>query len=221
VIETSLILIDGIAGTGKTTLSRNLGRTIDRGPGNAIVYEEFTRPHPIHEWEIPDLETWERKTTENWRTLSRELSRAHSLGIVESSLFQGTVGELLERDVEEGVILDYALRVPSLVRASSPVLIYLAPDEVRVHIERTYAQRAGRWQAKIDGFAQNTAWGRARRLSGLEGYIAFLETLKRLSDSLFEDYEMRKLRVDISHCGRDRAERLVRSFLDLPGKESP
>jgi uridine kinase len=169
VIQSNLILIDGIAGTGKTTLSHKLHQTINDAYGNAIVYPEFAKPHPIHEWEVRDYQTWQRRTVENWRTLAYTLLRTQSIGIVEGSLFQGTVGDLLERNIDEDIILEYARKIPSLIQAASPVLIYLVPDDIRTHIKRTYAQRTERWQAKINNFVQNTAFGRARGLSTIEG----------------------------------------------------
>jgi uridine kinase len=219
VIETNLILIDGIAGTGKTTLARRLHRLVDDEHGNAIVYHEFDTPHPIHEWDVDDVQTWQRKTIANWSALTRTLLRTQSVGIVEGSLFQGTVGELLERDNNEDVILEYALQIPSLIQATSPILIYLVPDNIRSHIERTYGQRPGRWQTKIDHFIQQTAFGRARRLAGLEGYLTFLGTLKRLSDHLFEAYEMKKLRVNVSHGNWDDHDSLITDFLEIVRKE--
>jgi hypothetical protein len=219
-IQTHLILIDGIAGTGKTTLSHKLHQIVNDLYGNAILYQEFKTPHPIHEWEVDDYQIWQRKTIENWKNLVHELLRTSSIGILESSLFQGTVGDLLERDIDEDTIFEYASQVPSLIQATSPVLIYLAPDSITPHIERTYSQRTGRWQTKIDHFIQHTAFGQARTLSGLEGYITFLKTLKRLSVQLFQTYEMKKLFVNISQYTWDNYETLITNFLDIPMKES-
>ena len=217
-IETNLILIDGIAGTGKTTLARKLHQAINEEHGNAILYLEFTKPHPIHEWEVADYQTWRRRTIDNWRTLAHRLVRAESVGILEASVFQGTIGDLLERNIEESEILEFAEQVPSLLKAASPVLIYLVPDDIREHIERTYAERPGRWQAKIDNFVQKTAFGRARRLSSLAGYVAFVEALKKLSDHLFEAYEMKKLLVNMTRLTRAECDSRITDYLALPGE---
>ncbi|MFC1849786.1 hypothetical protein ACFL27_06220 [candidate division CSSED10-310 bacterium] len=214
-LRTHLILIDGIAGTGKTTLSHNLHRIVNTVSGNAILSQEFDTPHLIHEWDVDDYPRWKNKTIENWNMLALNLLRTHSIGIVESSLFQGTVGDLLERDIDEKTIFEYAFQVPSLLQITSPVLIYLVPDDITTHIEHTYAQRKGGWQTKIDQFIQQTAYGRARNLSGLEGYIIFLKTLKRLSDQLFQTYEMKKLLLNISQYFWDDYEALITNFLEI------
>lgn len=219
-IQTNLVLIDGIAGTGKTTLSRKLHGLIGEKYGNAILYPEFMASHPVHEWEAQDYPTWYRQTIDNWRELSRMLVQSHAIGIMESSLFQGTVGDLLERNIGQDIILDYARQVPFLIEKTSPVLIYLIPGDIRSHIERTYAQRPERWQTKIDSFIQKTAFGRARGLSALEGYITFIEELKRISDELFQLYDLRKVRINVTRSGWDDCARRITEFLDIPGTPS-
>ncbi len=215
-IQTRLILIDGIAGTGKTTFSRKLHSVINRVSGNSILYHEFATHHPIHEWEIDDYPTWEKKTIENWQTLGHALIQKQSIGIVESSLFQGTVGDLLERNLPDETIHEYALQVPALIQAVSPILIYLVPDDARPHIEQTYANRTGGWQTKIDSFIQQTALGRARNIAGLDGYLTFIKELKRLSDHLFQAYEMKKFRLKISGYAWETYETHILDFLEIP-----
>ena len=217
-IDTNLILIDGIAGTGKTTISRKLFEIIQGLHGNAVIYHEFTEPHPIHKWEVDDYLTWERKTIENWESLANELARNDSVGILESSLLQGTIGLLHERDIDEDTICEHARRVPSFLRDASPVLIYLVLDDIPSHIERTYAQRSERWRTKIDGFVQETAFGLARGLSGLDGYVVFLSALRRVSDRLFNMYEMPKLTVNVSSYAWADIENQIFSFLGIPSR---
>lgn len=214
-VATNLILIDGIAGTGKTTLSRRLHSIIQDRAGAAVLYHEFARPHPIHEWEIEDFPTWRRETIHHWQALAQNLRETQSVAILESTLFQGTVGDRLEWNVDENAILEYARQVPALIQPASPVLVYLVPDDVQSHIERTYASRPERWQRKIDNFMQNTALGRARGLSGLDGYIAFIKTLKRLSDELFRAYAMRKVQIEISRGDWDQVEQRMLEFLEI------
>jgi hypothetical protein len=54
---------------------------------------------------------------------------------------------------------------------------------------------------KIDLFIQNSANGKEKGLCSLDGYILFIDVLKRLSDRLFRNYNMPKLAINISKYG--------------------
>lgn len=214
-VQTHLILIEGIAGTGKTTNSNKLYQIVKKIYANTIFYNEFYIPHPIHEWEAKSYPTWYKHTIENWKNLTQKLILNNQIAILESTLFQGTIGDLIERDIDEATIFDYAFQVPALIQNLNPVLIYLLPDKISSHIKLTYQKRNAGWQQKIDHFIQNTTYGENRGLYSLEGYITFIKTLKRFSDILFHNYNMPKIAINISkYDWRDYETKMV-DFLNL------
>ena len=120
-LDTHLILIDGVAGIGKTTLSQKLHQIINDIYGNAILYNEFKKHHPIHEWEETDLHIWQHQTIENCKNLGYKLLQTSSTVILGNSLFQGTVGDLIDRNDNRKLIVSFSRRLTD-VRENCPGL---------------------------------------------------------------------------------------------------
>jgi hypothetical protein len=70
-----------------------------------------------------------------------------------------------------------------------------------------YAERSETWKKRIETLFTNAPYGRNLSLSGFDLYMHFNQSLRRISDNLFETFEMAKLAIDTT-------DRLWDTYLD-------
>ena len=140
-LDTKIIFVEGIAGSGKSTTGQLLYSNLHRHGYPVKVIHEFYSPHPIHELNTEEPKTWISKTLANWHNLADTLVKTNEITIMDGTLFQCTIGVLLEMDVEAAVIRGYANQIPDILKPLNPILIYFYQDDVEKALTTAYQQR--------------------------------------------------------------------------------
>ena len=214
-----LILIDGISGSGKTSIGQFLKRQYMLSGFSSRFLHEFHAPHPIHEWEITDAEKWVTLTLNHWRKFTEEMVSSDDIVIMDATVFQGTCGVLLELDADRDVIFNFALPVPGIIEPLNPALIYLYQADYRKALIKIYNEREERIKVKKENYVRTIKYGQNRNLHGHEGYMQFVGELRDLSLNLFDQYEMSKIKIDNSDGDFIKLHKRILRFLDIPYKE--
>jgi len=220
-IETKLILIDGIAGSGKSTISQRLYRTIHLNGHPVEFYHEFYRPHPVLQVEAETVSGWAGRSLEKWRQFVHHRSAQDAIAIMDGAVFQCGVGELLEQDADDQTITDYVHAVAEIIKPLGAAMINLYQRDLDAALTEVYTQRPRAWRNRVETQFSNSAYGRNRSLRGFDVYLDFNRSLHRLSESLFLDFNPPKLAFDNSNRQWDiHFDRICR-FLKLPPVVDP
>lgn len=215
-MESRLIFIDGISGSGKTSTGQFLYRQCILNDLDATFLHEFHIPHPIHEWSLTDPAKWIDVTLDHWRTFVNDTNNSTNIVIMDSALFQGTMAVLLELDVDRDTILNYAIQVPEIIKPLNPALIYFYQNDFREALLKIYNEREERIKIKKDNYVRTIKYGQNRQLYGHEGYMQFVEELRNISNELVSKYDISKICIENSQGDWKDYHQQIMEFLSLP-----
>jgi len=196
--QTKLILVDGIAGSGKSVTGQRLYRAFHLNGYRAEFYHEFHRPHPVLDSPTESVSHWIDQSTTKWRRFVAQMCERDSVILMDGVIFQCGVGDLLERGANDQAILDYACIVEDIVRPLKPILIHLYQTDIETSLQWVRDQRPETWSKRVVTHFSDTVYGRNSLLSGFDLYLQFNRSLRRVSDSLFDRFETTKLAIDNS-----------------------
>ena len=197
-IDSKLILIEGMAGSGKSTTGQKVLDELSKRGFKAEFYHEFSREHPIIDYSETDKRLWITQTIERWKKLTDKIFNGDKIIILDAAYFQCTIGELLERDADQEEINKYAFRISDVIEPVNPVLIYFYQHDIESTLESIYASRNEKWQNKVCTFLDNTEFGRNNSQTGYELYLEFNKVLRRLTDKIYEQAQINKLAIENS-----------------------
>ena len=194
-MDTRLILIDGLPGSGKSTSAQFIALQCQQNALPARWFFELEHAHPIHAFH-----TWSRKgpeefiatTLRNWQRFATEKHDSDFINIFESTIFQSTLRLLLQSDLPREQIFDYALQVEKIIGVLQPVLIYLEQSDVATALRNICRKRKLIWEKYLTEVIEKSVYGKHRKLKGFEGLVHFFQEYQDLTLSLCERYQGRK-----------------------------
>lgn len=148
--QTRLILIDGMPGSGKSTTGQWLKETLESNKIPCRFFHELEQNHPLRIYDKhfdsftnPEEAEWFiAKVKQLFRDFVEERLHKHEIAIVESYLFQNTIGFAYNMGMDESLLLDLAASIQSVLLPLQPALIYY----YQVHVERNW-----RWICELRG----------------------------------------------------------------------
>jgi hypothetical protein len=218
VIDTRLILLEGISGSGKSTIGQHLYRIMHLNVYPVEFYHEFYRPHPILGVESEAIVDWIHLSLARWRKFVHDWLKRDDIAIVDGAFFQCGIGELLERDTDDQTMTNYGREVVSLIKPLQPVLIHLYQEDIAAALKRVTVERPRRWKNRVAELFTNSVYGRNRSLEGFDLYLDYNKSLRRLSDDLFSSSNISKLAVE--NYDRDHLQKIC-GYLDLKQPADP
>jgi len=198
VIDTKLILVEGLPGSGKSTTCQKLYRVLRNSGLAADYYHEFYQPHPIVGADDRNVDDWVTRTLSKWKAFVQLRLEQCSIAILDAAAFQCTVGDLLEMGAERETMKAYALEVLELIRPLRPSLIYIYQQDVQAALKRVCEQRPTRWRKRVQTLLNDTVYGRNRALDGWDLYFDYNRTLRALCDELFQAYDVHRISLENS-----------------------
>lgn len=229
--STRLVLLEGPPGSGKSTTAGKISERIRQAGLNCRCFTEWSQDHPIPIGDDLDIlrvvstsRQREGEVLEHWRRFARQAKDGDVVTVIESRFWQTTLMLMYAAGCPPEDILASQRRVVEAIRGLAPVLIFLGIDDQRAHILRTIeikesewsrAGFPGTWAGHVYEALDPQPWMRGRSLSGLEGYLAFLEEWTRLSANLFSDLPFAKLEVRNPQTDWTRAMAQIHRFLGL------
>ena len=218
-LNTKLILIEGLPGAGKSTTTSRLGMALQESGIPCEWFLEDDDPHPISclDFEIKGLP---QKMIPLWKEfVDRNLDRP-SVTILESRLWQNTSLYMLMSETGMNEILDYNHRLEQVLTPLSPALIYLDQPDVPAALHRMAAARGEPWVRATLGETLDYPWFSTRRIGDFDGWISFFKAWHEVAGQLYGEWPHHKVEVINPHENWNEAYNLMDAFLQIgPAKE--
>ncbi len=222
-VNSKLILFDGIPGTGKSSTAQlvhlNLGR---RGIANKWFHEEEAG-HPLF---YPDVNIqlidWDeglcrfmQKWPQSWDRLGKQITSQKEVVIITSYFLQDGARVLFNNDVPEETIGKFCADLERRIEEADPVFILFYVKDVKTLMKRIWKNRGDEWIRYFTSVDQNTRFARNRALQGEAASLALWEQFQALSFRIFENLSMRKLKVDVSDGNWSEIQIRVEDYLSV------
>ncbi|MDM0078782.1 hypothetical protein QTH90_30550 [Variovorax sp. J2P1-59] len=169
-----LVLIEGLPGTGKSTLARGLCEVIRSNGLEANWYLEEEADHPVHPATFRQARNepaFAKRCLDSWHHFVERVGTSGGLHLLEGSALQSTVRFMMEQG--HATVDEYFQRFIEIIKPLSPGLIYLCPDNALEHSRRVSAHRGADWSCKVSTYLQETPYSTARNWKGELGMHSF------------------------------------------------
>ena len=198
-----LILVDGLAGSGKSTAAQRLWLHFMSHGYDASWFHEHQLDHPIFFYDDVDEllrlqpDAFEDRIVASWDQFARDAD-AQPIRILEGSFFQITVGVMLSMNVRAQRIRKALFQIARMVNRLNPCLIYLFHQDTREGVLRIRNHRGDYWLNGMTRLLAQSPYGRQHRVQDVEGLVQFYGKQRLIVDSVFSRLTFKKQAIDIS-----------------------
>lgn len=215
-----LILVDGLAGTGKSTTAQRLWLQLKSCGHDAVWFHEHDSRHPIFHFssleELPGLVTaslW-NDIVANWKALARD-SGVGPIRVLEGTLLQTSVGVLLSQNVDADRIMAMVLMIAGLVRDRDAAVVYLRLSDTSAWLSRNMRNRGRDWVDRMAGLLAQTPYGQQGRAQGVQMLLEFYREQQRIIEAIVAELPLKKAVIDVDDDGWPDAYREMSEFLGM------
>ena len=213
-LDTKLILIEGLPGSGKSTSTVRLGTSLQQCGNACRWFQEDDDPHPIAclDFEIKDLP---QKMIPLWENFTRLAAQASTVTVIESRLWQNTALFMYMSEVDVEEILKFSQQVGCVLAPLSPILVYLDHDNIESTLRHLYTTRGEKWMDWALETTTQYRWFRRRGLRDFAGWVQFFEEWQHVAARLYDGWPHRKIRVLNPHDDWSGAYQQMEDFLQI------
>ena len=214
-VQSQLVIIDGMMGTGKSSTADFLAEQLRRNGVEACFVPESDKQLRIKAIDrqnhtvLLDATSYTLQAERNWREFSRGVPRS-SVCVLDGHLFHGGLDGLLFLDASNAEILDYLKAIFSSIAPLNPVLVHLRYSDVRQGLNQTCTERGRKWTKEQIAWKTGSPFCIARGLSGYSGFLSLYEHYQTVCNTLFKQLEIGKLVVESQDVSwRERLEQIL------------
>ncbi|MFP4164442.1 MAG: hypothetical protein ACLFQB_11205 [Chitinispirillaceae bacterium] len=204
-MNTKLVLIDGIPGTGKSSTAQYIHLNLLRGGIANKWHHEEESGHPLFypdaniqviDWEEGlkrFIKTWPAK----WDNLYKMVAGEREVHIITSYLLQDGARVLFNNMVPNQQIMAFCRDLVGRISRLDPVFVFMHAPDVRKLMRRTFKARGEDWKEYFISFDQRTKYAQARELTGERASVSLWHDFQQLCEQLYEVLDMRKVRFEV------------------------
>lgn len=208
------VFIEGLPGSGKTTTARNLESQLNN---SAQAVKMFLEPDDINPFRLYDGTTQEvqpsffiEEIPRQWRNFISQNSFKDGYLILEAMTIQQQVNYLLWMNKKEE-ITPLVLKLFDLSKDLNPSLVYLYHRDAVASFQSTMLIRGQNWVEQKVKPIVNSPFAEGKNKDYLALMNSFIFEIQEITDSLFELYPYKKLKLDIS----SQREHLIKEICDF------
>ncbi len=229
-IDTKLILIEGVPCSGKSTTAESLARDISAQEIRCNCYLEWSEDNPISIGKMEDLSeiiasthSREMHIWRQWKGFCERAEQQEQVNVIESRLWQTHGMYLYLSGHSEQDVLESTHQLNSIIAVLNPVLIYLMPTNVaQLHTKiaeeknKNWHQsgREGSWEDWGNEIYEQQQWFTRRSLTS-QAMPRFFEEWMPIAERLFERYPFRKIKIQDPQEDWEQTLDSLRDFLHL------
>jgi hypothetical protein len=211
-----LILIEGMIGSGKTTMAMRVGDWLALQGENARVFCEGAAGHPIRTRAEDRLraavgpqspgplgsaadggagDSPRAYADDQWRRLAERCLRDRQAIIVESSFLQNSVMSAFIDRASARTVNEIFTRIQQQAAPAEPLLVYLRPADIGAAVARVHRVRGEPWSSRNVAFVENSPWARHRSLRGQDAVVKLYQAWEPVVTQLYSRYPFPKIMV--------------------------
>jgi hypothetical protein len=206
-----LVIVEGIMGSGKSTMMRFIARNLRDSGRPALPIHERTEPHPVRatdelaHW----FEPWRDATPQHlaeralakWAAFVEATQKDSQVPVMDGQLFHGDLTHLLLMDADSAMIVDYVKALAAVIAPLNPFVLYLWQEDVEKAVRTVCAERGPEWIDYQMNWKLAGPYCVRKGYEGLEGLISLYRDYRRITDDLFHQLPLARLAIENS--GRD------------------
>ncbi len=219
-----LILVEGLPGSGKSTTAQQIWLGLEAQGRAARWWFEHEEGHPIFDDDAVrraraasagEDEGVFARAQAGWRALAGRLAAADEVVILESAVFQTTVGTQLLRDASPEAIREHFRQTVALIAPLAPELVRLRPADPAAALRRTCARRHPWFEAFLQEQFAASARGRRLGRSDPAAIVEYFIDREAITDALAAEWPGPVITHDNTDGDWTRQRRLIGEFLQV------
>jgi hypothetical protein len=215
-IDSQLILVDGIPGSGKSTTAQWIALQLRQRQLAADWFMDEHRGNPVTAFENLSVELFITRMVEKWDQFSQSLQTSNSVMVLEGCFFQHILERLFTQDVERTQIHTCIQAVADTIRPLNPVLIYFYQTDIALALQTIHAERGSEWSQRMLEAHDRSPYAQARHTSGLDALVKYYEEYRAFTDPLGALLGLRTLLIENSARDWARYQTQILQYLALP-----
>ena len=176
----TLWFVEGLPGTGKTTMAQKLCAQARKSGRSAAWYLEEAADHPVHDRELKEgrknRDIFVKSCLDAWRRFAENSTKTNGIHILEGGAFQSTVRFMMEEQISG--IEDYYSLFEEIVSPFAAHVIYLKPKDATEHSLLTSLSRGDVWTGKVSSYLEKTPYSKSQGLGWYERNALLLGRLR-------------------------------------------
>ena len=203
-----IILIEGIPGSGKTSLAESVCDHLCSTGTPSVWFREEARDHPVIGIDMRQTASkanYASRCVQGWRDFVNSNAHEGKTYVLEGCFFQSTIRYLLEHQHPHQEIDDYIAGFLSAVENTDVSLIYLRQEiSGRILLNQMIDRKGLDIVNKIANYTENTPYAQARKLRGQEAVASLYTDYRQLCDKLVGQLNIPTLVVDAFHSSHQQ-----------------
>lgn len=222
-INTKLILIDGMTGAGKSTSAHFLGRQLEKNNIKVRWYPEEKQNHPLVYSSPTDksLTPEERRNAylegypKQWACFAKEAAEFDGVTIIESYLIQYALISLVSAEKDRRTIADFAHLLLKQIAELNPVIIYLYSNDIHKGLWMNLNRRGDEWKEWYLSRLEKSPYAQKHELNGEETALHFLTELTQSAEIFLKETTFPVLKIENSQQNWELYRWEMMNFLGL------
>ncbi len=215
-VGSKLIIVEGLTGSGKSTMAHFLARQLNYNGIAASWLHEGEISHPILVDMDSGIESYMAKIRVNWVAFVDQVESTARVCVVEACFFNNLLEMLLAHNVERSQILQFAAELQAFSEPLNPTLVYLVQEDVEQALVRNFERRGPGFSNFVIELAISTPLAKDRGWEGYAGMLLYWQEFVALTDELFERFPNRKLKIDNPAGDWETYNLQVLDYLSIP-----
>ena len=221
--DTKIILVDGMPGTGKSTVSQYIYLQLKANQQPAYWCHEEQNAHPVCLFFNPKRHRSEAQYIEDaatqWQKYADRLLNENQIAVLDAAFLQNHLRSMLIFDCQREIIAKLFQRIENIIAPLNPVLYYLRPKNLEKNFQQVVSIRGERMLELWLEAHNHYPYTLNARSKGYPGFIAFWQEFSDLSDRIFKRLTMTKLQVNVPTANNSELYSRIFELLNCPLSE--
>ena len=187
-----IILIEGMPGCGKSTLTNTLEKRLAKQDIRAQAYSELAKTHPIFSLRFGDIDVHDPRyldaDLERWQIFLDRNKNDQRTYIFDAAPFQNSIRYAFEANFDDQIPIYYS-KLQKLWQQTQThaKLIYLQPENIANHTDWCISNKGALWAKNVSKYIESTPYAQKRDLQGVTGMKQFWNDYVCLCNALLKE----------------------------------